>query len=142
MARERQSTDFLVVHCSATKPSMDIGKKEIDRWHRERGFFCIGYHFVIRRDGSVEEGRPLMQPGAHVQGINDRSVGVCMVGGVAEDGKTPDPNFTPEQWDTLTVLLKGLKEKFPHAKIKGHNEFANKACPSFSVQDWLKTNPL
>ena len=121
---------------------MDIGRKEIDRWHRERGFFMIGYHYVVRRDGSVEEGRPLMQPGAHVQGINDRSVGICMVGGVAEDGKTPEANFTPEQWGALKVLLKKLKEKFPHAKIKGHNEFANKACPSFSVQDWLKVNPL
>ena len=142
MARNRTSTDYIVIHCSATPPSMDIGRKEVDRWHRERGFFCIGYHVVIRRDGSVEEGRPLMEPGAHVQGINDRSVGICMVGGVAKDGKTPEANFTPEQWDALKVLLKELKEKFPAAAIKGHNEFANKACPSFSVQDWLKVNPL
>lgn len=142
MARDRSSTDFLVVHCSATTPTMDIGRKEIDRWHRERGFFMVGYHYIIRRDGTVETGRPLMQPGAHVQGINDRSVGICMVGGVAKDGKTPEANFTPVQWGALKVLLKELKQKFPAAEIKGHNEFANKACPSFDVQKWLKTNPL
>ena len=135
----RKTTDFIVVHCSATRPSMDIGKKEIDRWHRERGFFKIGYHFVIRRDGTVETGRDLMEAGAHVQGINDRSIGICMVGGVTEnDVNTPECNFTMEQFVTLTVLLKQMKAQFPKAKIKGHNEFAKKACPSFDVQAWLK----
>ena len=141
MAR-RKTTNFIVVHCAATTPSMDIDAKWIDREHRKRGFFCIGYHFVVRRDGTVEKGRPVEDIGAHVQGINDRSVGVCMAGGVREDGKTPENNFTPAQWASLVGLLKALKDQYPNAAIKGHSEFANKACPSFSVQDWLKDNPL
>ena len=139
----RKTTDYIVVHCSATKPSMDIGKKEIDRWHRERGFFKIGYHFVIRRDGTLETGRDLMDAGAHVQGINDRSIGICMVGGVSEhDVNTAENNFTQAQFAALVTLLKQMKTKFPKAAIKGHNEFAKKACPSFDVQAWLKTTLL
>ena len=61
----RRKTDFIVVHCAATSPSMDIGLKEIDRWHRARGFLKVGYHFIIRRDGALEEGRQLHEPGVH-----------------------------------------------------------------------------
>ena len=92
----RRKTDFIVVHCAVTSPLMDIGLKEIDRWHRARGFLKVGYHFIIRRDGTFEQGRQLHEPGAHAKGYNHRSVGICMVGGVEEaDKKTPQNNFTP-----------------------------------------------
>ena len=135
----RKSTNFIVVHCAATSPSMDIGAKEIDRWHRQRGWLGIGYHFVIRRNGTVEEGRHIDKAGAHAVNYNNKSVGVCLVGGVKEDKKTPEANFTNEQYKALVALLKRLKEKYPSAKIIGHNEIAAKACPSFNVQSWLKT---
>lgn len=135
----RKSTNFIVVHCAATSPSMDIGAKEIDRWHRQRGWLGIGYHFVIRRNGTVEEGRHIDKAGAHAVNYNNKSVGVCLVGGVKEDKKTPEANFTNEQYKALVALLKRLKEKYPSAKIIGHNEIAAKACPSFNVQNWLKT---
>ena len=131
----RKETKLIIVHCSATQPKADIGKKEIDRWHRQKGWFGIGYHFVIRRNGTVETGRDLMAAGAHAQGYNDISVGVCLVGGIDEKMR-PENNFTPEQWDSLIKLLKELKEKFPEATIIGHNEVAKKACPSFNVQKW------
>ena len=68
---ERKDTDYIVIHCSATKPSMDhVDAKEIDRWHRQRGWRKIGYHWVIRRDGIVEEGRELGEVGAHARGFN------------------------------------------------------------------------
>ena len=139
----RQVTDLIFVHCSATKPSMDIDVKEIDRWHRERGFLKVGYHFVIKRDGTKEIGRDLMEAGAHVKTYNHRSIGICLVGGVAEtDINVWEDNFKPEQYATLYNLLVDLKEKFPDAKIMGHNEVSSKACPSFNVQEWLVKKEL
>jgi N-acetyl-anhydromuramyl-L-alanine amidase AmpD len=117
---------------------MDIGAKEISEWHRQRGFNEIGYHFVIRRDGSRETGRNINAIGAHVVGYNHKSVGVCLVGGVSRDHKTPENNFTKEQWATLLITLQELHEEFPRAVIVGHRDLdAGKACPSFDVSEYL-----
>lgn len=133
----RKTTEIIFVHCSATKPSMDIDAKEIDRWHRERGFLKIGYHFVIKRDGTKETGRDIMEAGSHVKNYNHKSIGICLIGGVAEhDVNKPQDNFTAEQYLTLKNLLKDLREEFPSAEIKGHNEVSSKACPSFDVKKW------
>jgi len=138
----RKATDFIIIHCAATKPSMDIGAKEIDRWHRERGWLGIGYHWVIRRDGTVERGRDVDQVGAHAKGFNDKSVGICLVGGIHETlikdrHPKPEANFTPEQWEALDVLVDQMLGMYPGAEVIGHNEVADKACPAFNVQDWL-----
>jgi len=134
----RQTTDLIFVHCSATKPSMDTDIKDIDRWHRERGFLKVGYHYVIKRDGTLQKGRELMEAGAHVKSYNHRSVGICLVGGVSEtDVNVAENNFEKEQWSTLYNLVVDLKEQFPEAKVMGHNEVSSKACPSFNVQEWL-----
>lgn len=143
--KNRNRTDFVAVHCSATRPSQDIGAVEIDRMHRQRGFKCIGYHYVIRRDGKVEIGRPQNQIGAHVEGWNAVSVGVCMVGGVTEkDVAIAETNFTPAQYLSLKAVLAGLKKDYPNAHIQGHRDFPKvaKACPSFSVATWLKDNAI
>lgn len=133
-----RSVDFIVIHCAATRPSQDIGAKEIRRWHKERGWFDIGYHYVIRRDGDVEKGRPDDRPGAHARGFNERSLGICWVGGVAEDGKTPEDNRTPEQIEALATLLDQLTGLYPEAEVLGHRDLPNvkKACPSFDVRSW------
>lgn len=138
----RTKTDLIIVHCSATPAGMDIGAKEIDRWHREKGWLKIGYHFVIRRDGTIEPGRDIDEVGAHAEGYNGRSVGICLVGGVAIDGKHSENNFTPAQFASLAKLLKSCLISYPDAKIIGHREVAPKDCPSFDVQEWLKKNPL
>ncbi|QBE66855.1 N-acetylmuramoyl-L-alanine amidase [Pseudoduganella lutea] len=143
--KNRARTDYLAVHCAATRPSQDIGAAEIDRMHRQRGFKCIGYHFVIRRDGRVEEGRPVDQIGAHVENWNSVSVGICMVGGVSEKDVTKaEANFTEDQYGALKALLAELKLKYPKARIQGHRDFPKvaKACPSFSVADWLKAENI
>lgn len=143
--KDRTRTDFLVVHCSASPPKTFVDASVIDRWHRQRGFKCIGYHKVILRDGTVQDGRPLDQIGAHVEGWNSVSLGICLVGGVSDkDGVTPENNFTEAQFASLEVLLKELQEKYPKAKIQGHRDFPKvaKACPSFSVADWLKTTDI
>ena len=134
--KKRVETNKIIIHCAATSPSMDIGAQEIERWHRQRGFQCIGYHFVIRRDGSLEYGRAVDEVGAHVSGHNHDSIGICLVGGVKEsDKKTPERNFTPAQYDKLKWLVADLKTFYPDAKVYGHNEFAQKACPCFDVRE-------
>jgi len=139
----RRVTDLIFVHCSATKPSMDTDIKDIDRWHRERGFLKVGYHYVIKRDGTLQKGRELMEAGAHVKTYNHRSIGIALCGGVAEiDVNVWEDNFTSEQYATLYNLLVDLKTQFPDAKIMGHNEVSSKACPSFNVQEWLVKKEL
>jgi N-acetylmuramoyl-L-alanine amidase len=133
---------YIVVHCSATPASMDVGASEIDRWHRARGWLRIGYHAVIRRDGTVEMGRALDEMGAHALGYNDKSVAVCLVGGIElVNGKQiATPNFTPEQYATLSFLLVEWTERFPHAEVLGHRDLPNvkKDCPSFDVRSWMR----
>ena len=136
----RTAVKYIVVHCSATPEHMDIGADDIRRWHREKGWLDIGYHFVIRRDGELEHGREIDTIGAHVQGHNKESVGVCLVGGTDNELR-PEENFTDDQYATLVELLRDLVEEFPNAKIVGHRELDDgKACPSFDVQGWLKEN--
>lgn len=143
MSDLRTSTQWIVIHCSDTPARMvNVDAKEIDRWHRERGFLKIGYHFVIKRDGTRERGRMLDEIGAHVIGYNNKSVGVCLVGGRADVGTDPEDNFTAEQWVTLHSTLIELKKQYPTAKIVGHRDMASqKQCPSFDVADWLKGFP-
>lgn len=134
---------FIAIHCSATPPTQDIGAKELDRMHKLRGFLCIGYHMVIRRDGTIEEGRPLNQRGAHVEDFNYCSIGVCLVGGVDSKLK-PEANFTEAQYSALKDTLAELYHDFPQATVQGHRDFPNvaKACPSFDVKTWLKTGNI
>lgn len=138
----RASTDYIVVHCSATH-TQNIGAAEIDRWHRAQGWACIGYHFVIRRDGTLEEGRKEDSIGAHVNGHNANSIGICMAGGCDKAGKAAN-NFTDEQFKTLELLVRHLKAKYPNAVVQGHRDFPNvkKDCPSFDVKAWLKAQRI
>lgn len=127
----------IIIHCSATKASQDIGVKEIDAWHKKQGWEEIGYHFVIRRNGRCEKGRDIEKIGAHCKGHNADSIGICLVGGIDNNGK-PQNNFTDAQFQTLRKLVADLKQKYPQATIHGHNEFANKACPCFDVKEFFK----
>jgi N-acetylmuramoyl-L-alanine amidase len=122
----------IIIHCAATPPEMDIGVEEIDQWHRDRGWKGVGYHFVIRRCGLVEEGRSVEEIGAHVKGHNTDSIGICLVGGKNEF------DFTRSQLDSLDTLVNSLLKDFPGAAVKGHNDFdADKACPRFNVQEYF-----
>lgn len=127
------NVEYIIVHAAATPSNMDIGAAEIDRWHRERGFFSIGYHYVIRRDGTIEPGRALETPGAHVRGYNMKSVGICMVGGV-DEGET-EANFTLDQYRSLAFQIMMLRVQFPFASVVGHRDIPNvkKDCPCFDV---------
>ncbi len=145
----RKATRKLVVHCSATRATSDIGRMDIDLWHRRQGWRMIGYHFVIRRDGTLEVGRHEDEPGAHVSGHNADSIGICMVGGLGANNKGEN-NFTPAQFATLRGLLVRLTDKYPEADVLGHRDLSPdknkdgkvtkneylKECPSFDVRSW------
>lgn len=124
---------LIIIHCSAVRPGQTSSAEQIDRWHRQRGFqHGIGYHYVVRRDGTIECGRPEDMVGAHCKGHNAHSIGICYEGGLDERGLPADTR-TPQQKATLRALLMSLRESFPHALITGHSTFARKACPCFDA---------
>lgn len=82
--------DTIIIHCSATRAGQDFTAADIDRWHRQRGFRSIGYHFVVRLDGTVEPGRDVALDGAHCTGWNHRSIGICYIGGLDRNGRPAD----------------------------------------------------
>lgn len=147
---KRERTDLIVVHCSATRPSQDIGAAEIRGWHLKRGFNDIGYHLVIRRDGRIETGRAADEIGAHVSGFNATSVGVCLVGGLDENGKPADV-LSPLAFDTFTVqqmtaahtAIAFLRRVYPKAKVVGHRDLSPDLDKDGTVEkhEWLKTCP-
>ena len=124
----------IFIHCSATPEGRDIKMETIKSWHvKGRGWRNIGYHFVIELDGTLKVGRPMEQMGAGVKGHNANSIHVCYVGGIDKNKKAKDTR-TEEQRETLNTMIGRLVEQYPDASVHGHNEFANKACPSFDVQ--------
>lgn len=123
----------IILHCSATKEGKNFTVKDIDEWHRQRGFKCIGYHYVIYLDGTVHKGRGESEVGAHCSGHNSFSIGICYIGGLDVNGKPKDTR-TDKQKAAIKSLVAELKQKYPYATIHGHNEFANKACPCFDVK--------
>lgn len=129
--------DKIILHCSATPEGRTVTVKDIDSWHRQRGFTGIGYHYVVYMDGSVHQGRPLELVGAHCTGQNQSSIGICYVGGCTKDMKPKDTR-TAAQKTAMANLLRSLKARFPCATVHGHNEYAAKACPSFDVIKWCK----
>ena len=135
----KRYVDEIIVHCTATPEGEDFTVDQIRKMHLARGFSDIGYHYVIYRDGSVHVGRSEAVAGAHTTGHNTRSISVCYVGGCparsdkAWMNKGKDTR-TQAQRVALVKLLKELRRKYPKAKIYGHRDFANKACPSFDAK--------
>lgn len=161
--------NLIVLHCSASpngaslfqgklgEPGFKTPIQVIDGWHKTRGFHrqdawrklwnpelaAVGYHFVIYTSGASATGRHLDEIGAHAEGFNARSVGVCMVG----IGK-----YSQAQWGTLKSIVLSLRTKYPAARITGHRDLSPdlnndgkisrnewlKTCPEFEVADWLK----
>ena len=136
----RKKTEMIVVHCAATKPSMDIGYKEIRKWHVEdNGWDDVGYHYIIKRDGTVEVARAEAFQGAHAPAVNSKSIAICLVGGMAEDGGAEN-NFTLEQFLSLKDLIKKLKMTNPNIiEIVGHCDVQDNKpnCPGFNLKEWL-----
>lgn len=128
----------LIVHCSATREGQDITVDTIRDWHLKRGWSDIGYHYVVKLDGTIETGRSVELMGAHVKGHNKDSIGICYIGGVEADGKTPKDTRTDKQKDSLLNLLVTLKHVYGDISVYGHRDFSTKACPSFDATSEYK----
>ena len=131
--------DYIVIHCAATKPSMDVPIERVKKWHLDRGWSDIGYHYYITRDGEIHKGRKLSTIGAHVRGYNSKSIGICYEGGIDESGE-PEDNRTKAQKKSLLKVVQILKFVFSGAIVQGHRDFpnVNKACPSFDAKNEYK----
>lgn len=144
--------DSIIVHCSATKAGQDFTAADIDRWHRERGFNGIGYHYVIRLDGGLEKGRDISLIGAHCKGWNERSIGICYVGGLNENGQPADTR-TNAQKRVLYQVIMDLQREYGILQVLGHRDTSPdlngdgviepyeyvKACPCFDVREFMKS---
>lgn len=140
----------IILHCSATQEGQNFKASDIDKWHKQQGWNCIGYHYVIDLDGKIETGRPIEQIGAHCKGHNSYSIGICYIGGVDKKNKEKDTR-TEAQKESMYKLVKELMSKY-HIDITSvhtHNEYDNKkACPSFTIYQfraefskWLAGEP-
>lgn len=138
LVKSKRSINEIIVHCTATPDGRPVTIREITQWHKNRGFSTIGYHYVVMLDGTVCNGRNVDTVGAHCTNHNSHSIGVCYVGGLDKVTKQPKDTRTPAQKYALTTLLKKLKALYPKAKIYGHRDFANKACPCFDAKSEYK----
>lgn len=132
-----RSITLIIVHCSANKAGSALRMADIDRDHRSRGWKCCGYHYVIPTDGTIEVGRPEEMVGAHCVNHNKYSIGVCYIGGLDADGKTPADTRTEAQKKALQKLLADLQRRYPKALVLGHCELDYKKphCPGFEVAE-------
>lgn len=134
----------ITVHCSASQIGRYLTVNELRKFHTDpppkgRGWSDVGYHFIIRTDGAVDEGRPLTVQGAHVAGHNKDNIGICLIGGINRKGE-PVNNFNEVQFHVLYALIRELCQNYgiSYADVCGHTDLnPNKACPCFDVQEWL-----
>lgn len=133
---------MLIIHCSAVMPYQTSSVEQINKWHLAKGWTNgCGYHYVIRRDGSIEKGRPDEMVGAHCLKHNRHSLGICYEGGLDANGNHTDTR-TPEQKESMRILLTELTKKYPKALIVGHNTFSDKDCPCFdAVKEYQDLQP-
>ena len=130
--------DEIILHCPATKEGQDIKAATIRKWHLQRGFKDIGYHYVIDLDGKIEVGRPDSQVGAHTSGRNSHSIGICYVGGLDKKGKPKDTRTDAQRYSMLNLVIALILMYGTVSKVTGHRQYANQACPSFDVPAWLE----
>lgn len=141
----------IIIHCSATQNGKSVSVDTIRRWHKERGFKDIGYHYVIDVDGSISRGRKEAQVGAHALGHNSNSIGVCLVGGVGGKDRNNPGVYSEAQWKSLKEVVTDLMDRYPNSVVMGHRDTSPdldgdgevepsewiKLCPSFDVRAWM-----
>lgn len=131
-----RSINEIIIHCTGTVPSMNTTVASVREYHiKHNGWKDIGYHYLITLDGKICQGRPIDQVGAHCKNHNTGTIGICYVGGLAPDGKTPKDTRSVSQKKALQTLVDALKVAFPTIKkVSGHNEYSTKPCPCFDVK--------
>jgi len=124
---------MIVLHCSGVMPNVHQDISVVDNYHRSKGWKGVGYHFYVRRDGTVEIGRRLEEIGAHCVGHNKYSIGICYEGGLNSAAQAEDTR-TPQQVRELRKLVERMHAYFPNAIIVGHHDLnPTKPCPCFDV---------
>lgn len=144
--------EYLVVHCSGTPPETDIDAIYLDTIHRGYGWRKIGFHLVIKRDGTIQRGRPETEAGQHLKGYDDRSLSICLIGGLHESEtytrrgtsfRKPWPDYEEEQLESLRAMLNAWKVKYPKAVVLGHSDInRGRCCPCFDVPTWYSSGNL
>ncbi len=144
MGKSKRTINEIIVHCTATPEGKEETISSIRKEHLRKGWSDIGYHYVVYLDGSIHNGRDVNISGAHCEGHNQHSIGVCYVGGLENIPKVPYDKLPPKdtrtaaQKSALLRLLRELKVLYPNATIHGHYEYANKACPCFKPKEEYK----
>ena len=138
-----RAINCIVWHCSGTKDGKPVSLDALIAAHKARGFRTVGYHWIIEPDGKVVQGRPESEAGAHVEGFNANTIGICMIG---------SEKFTAAAWASARTLALDLEKRHPKATAKGHRDFSPdlnrdgkiqkcewiKTCPGFDVHDWYE----
>ena len=117
----RARTDYIALHHAA---AVTCTAAQVDQWHKSNGWSGIGYHYFVRKDGSIYEGRPLNSMGAHVSGMNNCSIGICAEGNYDIETSMPDA-----QYDAILSLIRYLHDIYPDAKVVGHKDIGSSDCP-------------
>lgn len=143
LKRSKRKINEIIVHCTATPEGRECSVSEIRRWHKQRGFSDIGYHYVVHLDGELEEGRDVDISGAHCSGHNSHSIGVVYVGGLTSDGKKAKDTRTLNQKAALLSLLYELRKLYPNALILGHRDTSPDENGNGVVEpfEWIKSCP-
>lgn len=144
-----KTIDAIVIHCSATRAGQDVRAADIEKWHMERGFACIGYNYVIDLDGVIEVGRPTSMDGAHCstaglsgKSYNKHSIGICYVGGLDRNGNPADTR-TPQQKVAMAKLVYNLISVYPIVEVIGHRDASpdKNGDGKITPNEWVKQCP-
>lgn len=143
---------YLVLHCTATPEHRHVTSDEIRRWHtapapKGRGWKQVGYSEMIHLNGEIEtlvkyDDNDIVESNELTNGalgINSISRHIVYVGGIDKDDYKPKDTRTPEQLESMKNFVLDFVSKHPGIKVAGHYHFAQKACPSFNVEQWLKS---
>lgn len=117
----RKSTDYIALHHAA---AITCSAQDIDNWHKNNGWSGIGYHYFVRKDGSIYRGRPEWALGAHVSGMNNCSLGIC-----AEGNYDTEKTMPTAQKAAILTLIKDVLSRYPKAKVVGHRDIGSSDCP-------------
>ena len=137
-----RTINLFVVHCSATREDCTLSPEALDVMHRRRGFNGTGYHYYIRKDGTLYLTRSLERIGAHAKGFNAHSIGICYEGGLDCNGHPADTR-TPEQKSALRLLVHQLLKRFRNSYVCGHRDLSPDLNGNGVIEpeEWVKVCP-
>lgn len=119
MSRRNRTSRIILHHAEASTCTV----QDVHRWHKNNGWAGIGYHFFVRKDGSVYRGRPEGTVGAHASGSNSDSIGICF------EGTYMTETMPAAQKAAGKELVAYLKNKYGISKVQAHRDVCATSCP-------------